>query len=99
MEKARCSEKKLASPHCVLNPPPRPDGNPAWWRHQEEVRLLCASVRTAPAPSAQSLTGPLTPAAPWQLGHAGRQEVWKQIRKNRVLIHEHVYEEEKKTRV
>lgn len=32
----------------------------------------------------------------WQLGNAGRQEVWKQIRKNRVLIHEHVYEEGKK---
>lgn len=32
----------------------------------------------------------------WQLGNAGKQEVWKQIRKNRVLIHERVYEEGKK---
>lgn len=32
----------------------------------------------------------------WQLGNAGRQEVWKQISKNRILIHEHVYEEGKK---
>ena len=53
----------------------------------------CSEQRpgTPPVPSGQ----PLTPPTPWQLGDAGRQEVSK----NRVLIHERVYEEGKKPRV
>lgn len=39
---------------------------------------------------------PRPPPTTWQLGGAGRQEVWKQIRKNRVFIHECVYKEGKK---
>lgn len=39
---------------------------------------------------------PQPPPTTWQLGGVGRQEVWKQIRKNRVFIHECVYKEGKK---
>lgn len=38
---------------------------------------------------------PRLPPTTWHLGSTGRQEVWKQIRKNRVFIHACVYEREK----
>ena len=61
-------------------------GDPQTWREG----LLQAAVRNT------AWWAPQPPPTTWQLGGVGRQEVWKQIRKNRVFIHACVYEEGKK---
>lgn len=88
---ASCSERpedEKKAPRNI-NPasrrPPGRVGGPALSRGQEHL----------PAPRRQPLTGP-RPPHDLAAGLCGQQEVWKQIGKNRVLIHERVYEGGKK---